>query len=72
MTAKPAYPNVYLKPGKAIPFQKNLQFYKTTTDFQTKLKTSVFFNRDTQNGAQGTILIDDGISASSYSSNSYT
>jgi alpha-glucosidase (family GH31 glycosyl hydrolase) len=59
--------NIHLKAGKIIPFQKNTQSYKTTTDFQTKLKTSFVIARDAAKSyAEGYVLIDDGISADSY------
>jgi len=64
--------NIHLKEGRIIPIQRNLGGYKTTQDFQTKLKTSFMIMRDQSKYAEGYVLIDDGISKSSYDDIKYT
>mmetsp|Transcript_43930 Transcript_43930/g.42469 ORF Transcript_43930/g.42469 Transcript_43930/m.42469 type:complete len:212 (+) Transcript_43930:2194-2829(+) len=54
--------NVHLRPGKLIPFQDNSQGDSfTTTDILAK-PISLIFNRDSNGFAEGTLLLDDGIS----------
>jgi lysosomal alpha-glucosidase len=66
------YLNVHQKEGTIIPYQENTGGYKTTTDFQTKMKTTlIVFRGSKDNDCVGHMLIDDGISSDSYSANKY-
>jgi hypothetical protein len=62
--------NVHLMPGKIIPYQSSGGVGRTY-DYERKPITFVV-NRDDSQYAEGFILVDDGISKSSYENEEYT
>jgi alpha-glucosidase (family GH31 glycosyl hydrolase) len=71
LTASDGGALVHLKEGKAIPYQPEIYKVASTMDLQTTQKTQFVAFRDSNGYADGHFLLDDGISADSYSSNNF-
>lgn len=63
---------VHLKAGKIAAMQKNHDLYKTTADYEQNVKMSFTIMRDDSDAADGYILVDDGISNTTFTQEEYT